>query len=124
MKTKSVRVQAYEFICNSARPVCNKEICEATGIPMGRVATATGAMFKDKTIKRKKEQSGECKGLFYFWLDRDLQKEPLPTKARTEKKQPVVFEEAGFEAAIEEFVRALAVRISGEVRAELRTLLK
>lgn len=123
MKTKSVRVQAYEFIFNSARLVCNKEICEATGIAMARVATATGSMSKAGAIRRKKESTGADKGTYRYWVGADLQ-EALPAKAHEEKKQPSTTEEADLESAIEEFVRALAVRISGEVRAELRTLLK
>lgn len=123
MKTKSVRVQAYEFICNSTQPVCNKEICEAAGISMARVATATGAMSKSGAIKRKKESTGADKGTYRYWIGANLQ-EALPAKARAEKEQPSTAEEASLESAIEEFVRALAVRISGEVRAELRMLLK
>jgi len=123
MKTKSVRVQAYEFICNSTQPVCNKEICEATGIPMARVATATGAMSKSGAIKRKKESTGVDKGTYRYWIGTDRQ-EAFSAKAHAEKKISTSAEEISLESAIEEFVRALAVRISGDVRAELRSLLK
>jgi len=118
MKTKSVREKCLEFITKSAAPVSNRDISEKLKIKPSTVATSTGAMWQAGVLKRSEQGSvGLVKKYAYFLAEANQGE----AQAEAEATIP---EEAELEAAIEMFVRALAARIFGEVRADIRDRLK